>query len=418
MKNAYCWKLLLLLWLWSGSLAAQQRTLAGRVTSGEDGQPMPGVNVTIKGQNRGAVTDAEGRFAISVDGTAKTLVFSFIGMKTQEVEISNQTFFEIVMQPDTRQLKEIVVTAFGIERKKQEVSYAIQEVKGEEIAETLRPNLLNALQGRVAGLNVGLTVGTPGASSQIVLRGATSMDGNNQPLFVIDGVPVDNSTLRESFLVGDPPNRNADYTNRIADLNPNDIESVTVLKGPAATALYGVDAAAGAIIITTKKGSKGPMRIDYSANGQWERITRFPQRQDVYGFAPFASGTLTATTSTATAPNVIMGFWGPEIPSDVPRYNNLRHVFRWGFTQMHNISISSGTDFVTYNASGSVFRQNGSIPNTRFERNTFRLNTSAKLSRKLSLTTSVQYTNSFAKRPPVTKGAGSAYNIALTSQHT
>jgi TonB-linked SusC/RagA family outer membrane protein len=418
MKRLYQIGYALLLICWAAVVFAQQRTLSGRVTSAEDGQPMPGVNVTIKGQNRGAVTDVDGRFVLSVDANAKVLVFSFIGMKTREVDIGAQSVFDIVMQPDTRELREVVVTAFGIERSKQEVSYAVQEVKGEELAETLRPNVLNSLQGRVAGMNVGLTVGTPGASSQIVLRGATSMDGNNQPLFVVDGVPVDNSTMREGFIVGDAPNRNSDYTNRIADLNPNDIESVTVLKGPAAAALYGVDAAGGAIIITTKKGKKGTMKIEYSANSQWERITRFPKTQDVYGFNPFASGTLTATTSTATAPNVIMGFWGAEIPPGTPRYNNLRSVFQWGFNQIHNINISGGSDLFTYNASGSVFRQNGSIPNTKFDRNTFRLSTGAKLSEKIRLTTSVQYTSSFAKRPPVTKGAGSAYNIALTWPNT
>ena len=414
MKQLYY--LMALLWLgWAPTLAqAQGRVVTGQVTSAEDKDPMPGVNVTVKGRGGiGTITDFEGKFKLSLPAEATTLVFSFVGMKTREVEIGGQSILAVTLTTDTRQLKEVVVTGFGIERSKQEVNYAVQEVKGEELAETLRPNVVNTLQGRIAGVNVGLTGGTPGASSQIVIRGGSSIGSNNQPLFVVDGVPVDNSTLNEGFLVGDAPNRNADYTNRIADLNPNDIESVTVLKGPAASALYGIDAAAGAIVITTKKGKKGPIKVDYSANVQFERITRFPQQQTQYGLSTAVLGTLVSNTTTDRVQNVTIGSWGPAIPEGTPIYDNLRSIFRWGSTQNHALNVSGGNKWVTFTASASVLRQNGSIPQTNNRRNTLRFSPSFTITPKLKVGLSTSYTNNGVKRPPVTKGAGSSYDVGL-----
>jgi TonB-linked SusC/RagA family outer membrane protein len=414
MKQIYFLMVALCLVLHPGLAQAQTRTVSGTVTSAEDKEPMPGVNVSVKGRsNIGTITDFAGKFKLNLPADATTLIFSFVGMQTREVAIGSQTELTIVMATDTRQLKEVVVTGFGIERRKQEVNYAVQEIKGEEVAETLRPNVVNTLQGRVAGVNVGLTGGTPGASSQIVIRGGSSIGSNNQPLFVVDGVPVDNSTLNEGFLVGDAPNRGSDYTNRIADLNPNDIESITVLKGPAASALYGIDAAAGAIVITTKKGKKGPIRVDYSANMAFERITRFPEQQTRYGLSTAVLGTLTSTTTTERAQNVTIGSWGPEIPAGTPIYDNLRSIFKWGSTQNHALNISGGNKWAAFTASASVLRQNGSIPLTNNQRTTLKFSPVFTITPKLKIGLSSSYTNNKVKRPPVTKGAGSSYDIGL-----
>ncbi|MCU0449478.1 MAG: SusC/RagA family TonB-linked outer membrane protein [Bernardetiaceae bacterium] len=413
MEQIYKWLTAVLLLAGLALPALAQRTVSGRVTD-QNRDPMPGVNVTVKGRaSVGTVTDVDGKFKLSLPAEATSLVFSFVGMRTREVAVGNQTELDVVLQADSRELKEVVVTAFGIERNKQEVNYSVQEVKGEEVAETLRPNVVNGLQGRVAGVTVGLTGGTPGASSQIVIRGATSLDGNNQPLFVVDGVPVDNSTLREGFLVGEASNRSTDYTNRIADLNPNDIESITVLKGPAASALYGIDAAAGAIVITTKKGKKGPIRVEYSANAMFERITRFPETQRTFGFSSANLGTLTANTSTERAPNVVIGGWGPPIEASTPTYDNARAVFGWGASQTHNLNLSGGNKWVNFNVSGSAFLQNGSIPFTSNKRYTARAKLDFTISKKITAGVNAQYTNNFVKRPPVTKGAGSAYDLVL-----
>jgi TonB-linked SusC/RagA family outer membrane protein len=391
------------------SAYAQQRIITGKVTSGEDGGALPGVNITVKGATSGTVSDIDGSYRINVPADATTLVFSFIGFKRVEVLIGNRTEINQVLQVDTRQLNEVVVTSFGIKKEKKELGYAIQEIKGDEVAETVRPNVVNALQGRIAGVTVGTTGGLPGSSSAIIIRGATSLGSNNQPLFVIDGVPVSNNTLSEGLLLNDAPNRNADYTNRIADLNPNDIENITVLKGPAAAALYGIDAAAGAIIITTKQGAKGKTRIDYTGNIQFERITRFPELQDVYGFSSGAVGSVTGSA----IPNTVIGAWGARIPEGTARFDNLRSVFGWGFNNVHNVNVSGGNETFTYNVSANVLRQNGSIPNTAFGRNTFKMSNTAQLSKKLKLTTSINYINSNTDRSPVTKGVGSVYYNTL-----
>jgi TonB-dependent SusC/RagA subfamily outer membrane receptor len=300
----------------------------------------------------------------------------------------------------------VVVTSFGIQKEKKELGYAVQEVKGEELAETNRPNFVNALQGRIAGVSIGATSGMAGASSSIVLRGASSLGSNNQPLFVIDGVPVDNSTLREGFLLTDGTSRGADYTNRIADIDPNDIESVTVLKGPSASALYGIDAANGAIIITTKRGKKGSFTINYNANVMIEQATRLPELQTRYGNGLLLSNPpVTARGSIST--------WGAERSSSEPLYNNLKNFLRAGYSTNHNLSASGGNEMLTYQFSASIFDQQGVMPGTGFNRNSFRLSLNSQLSKKLKLSVSTNYVNSVADRGSVgQKGANSLYYFA------
>jgi len=414
-----CFSLLMLLLAFQsishqGDVFGQARIISGKVSSSEDGGALPGVNITVKGTLVGVISDADGSYKISVPQDATVLVFSFIGFQKSEITIGNRTEINHTMKVDTRQLNEVVVTSFGIKKEKKELGYAIQEIKGEELAETNRPNVVNALQGRIAGVTVGTTGGLPGSSSSIIIRGATSLGSNNQPLFVIDGVPVSNNTLSEGLLLNDAPNRNSDYTNRIADLNPNDIESITVLKGPAAAALYGIDAAAGAIIITTKQGAKGKTRIEYTGNLQFERITRFPQTQDVYGFS---SGRL-GVVAGSSIPNTVIGAWGAAIPESTPKFDNMKSVFGWGFNNIHNLNVSGGNETFTYNVSANILRQNGSIPNTAFGRNTFKMSNSIQLSPKIKITTSVNYINSNTDRSPVTKGVGSVYYNTLLYPRT
>ncbi len=414
-----CFSLLMLLFVFQSFVPlahvfAQARIISGKVTSSEDGSSLPGVNITVKGTSIGVISDVDGSYKLNVPTDATTLVYSFIGFQKVEVTIGNRTTIDLELKVDTRQLNEVVVTSFGIKKEKKELGYAIQEIKGEELAETVRPNVVNALQGRIAGVTVGTTSGLPGSSSSIVIRGATSLGSNNQPLFVIDGVPVSNNTLSEGLLLNDAPNRNSDYTNRIADLNPNDIESITVLKGPAAAALYGIDAAAGAIIITTKQGAKGKTRIEYTGNLQFERITRFPKTQEEYGFS---SGVL-GVVAGSSIPNAVIGAWGARIPEGTPRFDNTRNVFGWGFNNIHNLNVSGGNETFTYNVSAGVLRQNGSIPNTAYERNTFKISNSAQLSPKIKITTSVNFTNAATDRSPVTKGPGSVYYNTLLYPRT
>ncbi len=245
------------------ALYAQQRTITGTVLSDDNKTPLAGVTVRVKGTRRIVQTDAEGKFTIQVN-PGDVLQFSYVGFTTQDVTPGSGNTVGISMKTSDETLGEVVVTAMDIKRSARELGYSAQKVGGKEIAETQRENFLNSLQGRVAGLSITPTSGQAGASSQIVLRGYNSLTGANQPLFVVDGIILDNNTINETSnggsgigLASDRPNRNNDYTNRIADLNPSDIESVTILKGPEATALYGSQASSGAVVITTKKASTG-----------------------------------------------------------------------------------------------------------------------------------------------------------------
>ncbi|HEX5652849.1 MAG TPA: carboxypeptidase-like regulatory domain-containing protein, partial [Chitinophagaceae bacterium] len=224
-------------------LLAQERTVTGTVTSSDDGTPMPGVTVTNTKTGKRTQTNDAGYFSISA-APGQQLTFTFVGYVLQRADVPATGLVNIRLVSSEMELENVVVTGYGQKRNKRELSYQTPTVKGEELASTRRDNFLNSLAGRVPGLTVTSTSGLPGASAQIILRGATSISGNNQPLFVVDGVPVDNSGLNQESLIPASntnavgfANRNSDYTNRIADINPEDIEEVVILKGPEATAL-------------------------------------------------------------------------------------------------------------------------------------------------------------------------------------
>lgn len=262
---------------------AQQRTITGKITAADDGLDIQGATVKIKGQSGGVATNALGVYTIKAN-TGQVLVFSFVGTTPQERTVGTATTINVVLKADTRSLNEVVVTALGQKVSKRSLGTSQQSVSGADIAGTQRENFINALQGRVAGVEVTSTSGVPGASSSITIRGVSSISGSNQPLMVVDGLPIDNKTLNTSAFASDASsstafnNRGVDFTNRSADINPEDIESLVVLKGPEAAALYGIDAANGAIIITTKRGKAGSGTVNYSNSFRIEK-TRARQNQ-------------------------------------------------------------------------------------------------------------------------------------------
>ncbi|WP_338872268.1 SusC/RagA family TonB-linked outer membrane protein [Spirosoma sp. SC4-14] len=361
---------------------AQDRVITGKVTSATDGTVLPGANVQLKGSTRGTTTDGNGNFKLSV-GSNATLVVSLIGMVSQTVEVGSRNQVNISLAESSSELNEVVVTALGIRQEKRALGYTVSEVKGADISNAQRDNFLIGLQGRVAGLTMTTTSGTPGASASIQLRGASSIGGNNQPLFVVDGLPIDNRTFNQGALVSNRPNRDNDYLNRAADINPNDIESITVLKGPEAAALYGIDASSGAIVITTKKGAKGPGRVTYDNRFQSLEVYRFPEVQTTYG-----RGTLGYANPNATT------YFGPKYPADAPIYDNVHSFFKKGFTQVHNLGIEGGTDNATYRLSTNYTNQSGVVPTTGYKRLSVRLTGTAKISPKLDVMTSFNYVNS------------------------
>lgn len=264
----------------SGSVFAQTKTVSGKVTSSQDGLGIPGATIQIKGTTVGAITDIDGRYSINVSPSHRTLVFSYVSMKTVEIAIGTQTTINVTMEPDVVQIDEIVVTALGISREKKSLGYTVQEASGQEMVRAANPSFESTLSGKFAGVQVRQSSGMPGAPSQIYIRGARAFSGNNAPLYVVDGMPIASESDYTSNVTGSA------YSNRAADIDPNDIESINVLKGQAAAALYGQRASNGVIIITTKKGkglaATGKPVVSFSSSYVLDNVSRLPEVQMVY----------------------------------------------------------------------------------------------------------------------------------------
>lgn len=383
---------------------AQDRTVTGKITSSEGvNTPLNGVTVKVKGTDRQTATDANGNFSI-IARTGDVLQFSYVGYRQNEFRVTESGNVELVLSKTESTLQEVVVTAMDIKRNPKELGYSVQSVKGSEIQETQRENFMNSLQGRIAGLTVTPTSGMAGASSQLVLRGFNSLALSNSPLYVIDGIILDNSSISEN----DPntgfgarpntapgvENRTNDYTNRIADINPNDIESITVLKGPEATALYGSQASSGAIVITTKKaGTGGIVKVAYDNSFRFSKITRLPQIQRTY-----QGGT------NGVAQN-IFAFFGPAYPANDTLYkNDINDFFKTGFAQTHNLSAEYGQKNYSFRFSGSFFDQSASVPNNDYKRYNLRVSNFTKLGKYIDVTPSISYIRSTNDKP--LRGAG------------
>lgn len=395
-------KVLLSVWilvLTSLTALAQEQTISGVLKDAADNSPLPGVSIRIKGTRTGTTTSSTGAYTIKVP-KGKVLVFTFLGYKTVEVTVGDNTTvnLNLVESADKQELSEVVVTAMDIKRNPRELGYAVQGVTGKEIQETQRENFVNSLQGRVAGLTITPTNGVAGASSSIVLRGFNSLSLSNEPLFVVDGVIMDNQTPNETSnqgsalgLASDRPNRTNDYQNRIADINPNDIESITVLKGPEATALYGSQASSGAIIITTKKGgnSQGKINVNYDNSFRVSEITRFPEISDKF---------LGGNNGTNNALFVYFGTQNPNPDKSLVK-RNIDAFFRTGFSQTHNLSMDYGKKNVTFRLSGSFLDQQGSIPYNTFTRYNLRLTNTTKIGKYVDIIPTVTYTQSKNLKP-------------------
>lgn len=385
-----------------------QSPVTGKVLD-EKGKPVSGATVLLKGAKTGTKTDANGNFTINAK-PGDVLVISSVNFGTQQTKVKDAGNVSINMIAKDGTLDEVVVTAMDIKKNPRELGYSVQTVKGTDIAETQRENFVNSLQGRVSGLSVTPTTGTAGASSGIILRGFNSLSGTNQPLFVIDGVIADNTTFNSNSqggsgigLASDGNNRNIDNTNRIADINPNDIESVTVLKGPEATALYGSQASSGAIVITTKKakitGKK--IAITYDNNFRMQKLTRFAEVNNEYG--PGASNGTPDPVGRFTS-------FGPKWPTGTQLYDNLHHFYKTGFSQTHNLGVEFGTKNVGFRASGQYLNNSGVVPNNYYTKYSARLSNTTKIGKYITITPSFAYSYADNKKP--TKGS-SSYLMSL-----
>ncbi|MGB3778004.1 MAG: SusC/RagA family TonB-linked outer membrane protein [Tunicatimonas sp.] len=382
---------------------AQERTISGTVTSDESNEGLPGVNVVVKATTIGTVTDIEGNYRLQVSEGENTLQFSFIGYVTKEVEAGNQSIVDVSLASDLRSLEEVVVTALGIEREERALGYSISEIDGSEVANSGEINPVQGLAGKVAGVQVTSTGGVPGASSKILIRGNSSFTRNNEPLFVVDGVPIDNGT-QETSGRDNPFNSllsGVNYSNRAIDINPQDIASYSVLKGPAAAALYGVRAANGAVIITTKKGANNQApTVSVSSSVQVDRVNRLPNIQQVYAQGN-GGGNQTGETPTFVTydfeaspefsgdlgtPNV----WGPRMSTvGITPTDNMGEFFRDGITLNNSLSFAAGNENSSLRVSFGQLETEGIVPETDFSRY------SARISAQTSFLDKVQVFGSF-----------------------
>jgi TonB-linked SusC/RagA family outer membrane protein len=408
---------------------AQTRTVAGKVTSSQDGLGIPGVTVMVKGTTIGAITDFDGNYRIDVRPEHRTLVFSYVSMKTVEVALGTQTSINMVMDPDVFQIDEVVVTAIGIKREAKALGYAVQSVGGENVSRNASTNMINSMAGKVAGVSINSSSGAAGASSFMTIRGFSSITQNNQPLFVIDGVPIDNSetaSVTRTAGVG--------LSNRAIDINPDDIESMNILKGGAATALYGIRAANGAVVITTKKGqASGKMNVSFTSSVTMEQVSQLGELQTT--FAQGTNKTFNPGVTTSWGPRVDelrydVNNKTPEYPLGVPvlfdpanpahaslpvaqTYDNLNSFFQTGVAYNNALSLSGGNERSSVYFSLSNLTHEGIVPNNTFQRTTATVSGETKLTDKITTSGRISYTNSGGTR--IQQGSNtSGVMLALT----
>ncbi len=413
--------------------AVAQTEVRGTVTDAKDGTPLPGVSIVVKGTLTGTVTDITGKYALTVPAGYNDLIFSFVGMLTKEAKIDGRAVIDVALEDDVVGLDEVVVTALGISREKKSLGYATQEVSGQELSAVKSDNFINSMSGRVAGVQVKST-NNMGGSSNMIIRGSSSITGNNQALFVIDGVPVNNDNTNNT---GQISGRSGfDYGNAASDLNPNDIESVNVLKGAAATALYGSRAANGVVMITTKKGSKSlgkAKRVGVSISSNittgFVDKTTFPKYQSGYGAGYGASyyseseypgfeqvydidgdGNLDFTVPTYEDasmgqkfdPNVSVYQWDAFYPSS-PNYlkatpwiaaeNGPEYFLQNPLSFTNTVEVAGGSEAATFRLSYTNFNQKGILPNSELKRNNIMLSGSYDIVKNLTVSAQANYIN-------------------------
>lgn len=370
---------------------AQTREITGVVISGEDGSTIPGASVVVKGTTVGTITNMEGKFALKVQPTATTLVVSFVGMTTIEVPLTDAMQYTITLRTVNIVVNEVVVTALGISREKKSLTYSATEVKSNELVQANEANVVSALSGKVAGVQISNSSGLAGGSSRITIRGVSSLQGNNQPLFVIDGVPFNNQEFNFDENDGDQALFYGSTSNTGIDIDPNQIATMTVLKGAAATALYGSRAANGVILITTKSGisSKAPV-ITFSSRFGLDQI-RPGKLQEEYGLGTDGNYIDGETRKSSWV-------WGPRL--DTTSYNTYDRwaIFDIGKTYENSINIQGGSDKSGYFASMGTLNQTGTIPNNTLDRYSAMAKFSSQLSDQLSIGAKMEYVSTTNER--------------------
>jgi TonB-linked SusC/RagA family outer membrane protein len=397
-----------------------QQSVSGTVKSSEDGVALPGVAVVIVGTTQGTVTDGDGNYALDVPSGSR-LQFSYVGYQSQEIAVGSQSVINISLAPDITQLSEVVVTALGIERDTKSLGYSVTTVEGENFTEARENNLANALEGRIAGVNVTKVAGGPAGSSRVIIRGNKTLLGDNQPLYVVDGIPMDNSGFGQAGMWG-----GRDEGDGMSSINPDDIESITVLKGANAAALYGSRAANGVINIVTKKGSarKG-IGVEFNSNVVFERVNDLRDFQTDYGQGGYVLSDPNDSNSPriAVAPrtqqeagNWATNGWGPKFgasgaPSSAIQFDgvtrpyanagdNFSRYFETGTNWTNTLALSGGSENQNFRFAFSDLRGKSVIPNAGFDRQNLSMSANSRFGKNLILNAKVLYSHEYAKNRP------------------
>jgi TonB-linked SusC/RagA family outer membrane protein len=373
----------------------QQAVITGTVTDAMTGEVMPGVNIQVRGTTLGAMTGMDGRYTLSLPDRNVTLVFSFIGYVTREVAVGSSNVIDLALETQERALSEVVVTALGIRREKKALTYAVSEVAGESITKARDINIGNALSGVVAGVIASGTTGGPGASTRVIVRGNGSLNGDNQPLYVVNGMPITNVNLGSAGTYG-----GIDRGDGLSSINPDDIESISILKGGTAAALYGARASNGVVLITTKSGraQKG-LGVQFTSNYTMEKAINLLDWQYEYG----AGGGGVAPTTQSQAVSFGRTSWGAKLDGSMviqpdgelrpysAQRNNVENFYQNGSTFSNSIAINGGTEAARFRFSASNVDNRSIVPNNSLNRKTFNLSTNATLAKKLVFEGNAQY---------------------------
>lgn len=407
--------------------ATAQQTLKviGTVVSAADNSALPGLTVVVKGSTIGTVTNIDGKYSIDAPADG-TLQFSFIGFATQEVQVGGKTTIDVTMQVSTEALDEVVVTALGIKREEKSLGYSVGKVGGEELTRVVQENVLSSMAGKVTGVQINQTGGA-GSSVSMIIRGATSLSTDNQPLFVIDGVPMASSINNVGGFGSD---NKVDYGNAISDIDPESIESVSILKGPSAAALYGTRAGNGVVIITTKKAKeKQGMKIELVSNTVFDIPSRYLDIQSRFAFGArpytpdaFEDGIIppfSPSEQAGAGPELDKGYWqvqpfapldanGVPIPTELVSYpdNYKDFINKNAFTTTNSVAVSSASEKVNYRLGFSNMTNNGLVPNSDLNRNNFSIAATSKVKKNLTVSTDFSYTHNWSNNRPSTQDRG------------
>ncbi len=389
------------------AIFAQDVQIRGTVTSGEDGSPLPGVYVRINGTNTGTATDVNGNYQLSVAPDA-SLIFSSIGMETVEVPVAGQSVINVTMAVVSVEMAEVVVTALGISRAEKSLGYSVTEIESEDAVSRTEPDLIRGLQGKVPGVDIRSSLGAPGAATRITIRGTNTFVGTNQPLIVVDGIPYFSDqieTTNQSYGNGGA------YASAFSTIDPNDIASITVLKGASAAALYGSRAANGVIYITTKSGDASASRegfeVTFTTSNAWEKVAKFPEYQNTYGNgANFIYSNANGSWGPRFDSRETIPVWpayleaypdlfpaNGEIPF-VAQPGNVESLFNTGFLTENSLNFAGGSENTSFNATVSMLNQDGTIPNSEYDRYSVSVGGNTQLTNGLTVGGTLAYTRS------------------------